>query len=135
MSCAALTLLAGCGPAYGPDEVEAGTIGAVVTIRGGFSPASASLSRHENVRWENASTELHHIVSDVIVRERPGPTGSFDTLYLFNSGPLAAATISAPGDTVAGEFYILSFPTPGTYPYHCRIHPGMIGTITVLAPS
>lgn len=131
----ALLPLLGCGPPFGPDEVEAGTIGAEVQIRGGFSPASTSLGRHENVRWQNFSTLQHHIVSDIIVKERPGPTGSFDTLYLFNSGPISAATIGTAGDTVAGEFYILAFPTEGVYPYHCRIHPGMTGTIRVRPPS
>jgi plastocyanin len=36
----------------------------------------------------------------------------------FNSGALASrATFSS------------SFPTAGTFPYHCTIHPGMVGTV------
>jgi plastocyanin len=34
--------------------------------------------------------------------------------------------IIAPG----GEFSF-SFQSAGTFPYHCQIHPGMVGTVTV----
>jgi plastocyanin len=30
--------------------------------------------------------------------------------------------------------YSITFPNPGTYAYHCAIHPGMIGTVIVLPP-
>jgi plastocyanin len=25
----------------------------------------------------------------------------------------------------------MTFPSAGTFPYHCSIHPGMVGTVTV----
>jgi plastocyanin len=25
----------------------------------------------------------------------------------------------------------MTFPNAGTFPYHCAIHPGMVGTVTV----
>ena len=28
--------------------------------------------------------------------------------------------------------YSVTFPNPGTYAYHCAIHPGMIGTVVVI---
>ena len=28
--------------------------------------------------------------------------------------------------------YSVTFPNPGTYTYHCAIHPGMTGTVVVI---
>ena len=33
-----------------------------------------------------------------------------------------------------GETYQLTAPAPGTYPYHCAVHPFMTATLTVTAP-
>ena len=35
------------------------------------------------------------------------------------------------GELVAGASYSATFDTPGTYGYHCSIHPTMKGTVTV----
>ena len=42
-----------------------------------------------------------------------------------NAGQWNSGTIN-PGDT-----FRFTFSTPGTYTYHCTIHPGMVGTVTV----
>jgi plastocyanin len=35
------------------------------------------------------------------------------------------------GNLAPGASFSFTFAAPGTYPYHCTIHPNMIGTITV----
>ena len=37
----------------------------------------------------------------------------------------------APGSVSPGESYAVTFSTPGTYGYHCSIHPTMTGEVTV----
>jgi plastocyanin len=81
-----------------------------------FSPPTAviSLSSQSMVTWYNADFSTyggalgttHHLKSD------DGTT--------FDSGLLAPN----------GTFHA-TFTAPGTYPYHCEIHTGMTGTVTV----
>jgi plastocyanin len=35
------------------------------------------------------------------------------------------------GSIAPGGRFPMTFPTAGSFPYHCAIHPGMIGTVTV----
>jgi plastocyanin len=83
-----------------------------------FSPApiTISLADQSVVTWYNGDVEIdpeyggfsvpHHIKSD------DGTS--------FNSGELEA-----------GQTYQVTFTTPGTYTYHCEIHPTMTGTVVV----
>jgi plastocyanin len=70
-----------------------------------FSPASVSVTAGQSVCWANATGVAHTVTSD------DGTS--------FN-GPLAND----------GDF-IQVFSTKGTFAYHCSIHPGMTGTVTV----
>ncbi len=72
-----------------------------------FQPQSVSVSAGTMVTWTNNDTAPHTSTSD---------TGAW------NSGTL----------TTAGT-YERVFSTAGTYPYHCAIHPSMLGTIIVTA--
>jgi plastocyanin len=66
---------------------------------------AASLLRAAWLPWSNTDSVVHDMVSD---------TG------LFDSGRVEAnGTVS------------VTFSTTGTFPYHCSIHPGMVGTIVV----
>ena len=56
---------------------------------------------------------------------RPSP--SYDGRSTYNSGLLGDA------DPTRGGSWALSFDTPGVYQYLCAIHPGMVGTINVVA--
>ena len=75
-----------------------------------FRPSSVSFmgSAGVTVTWTNYDGTGHTVTSD-------GAT-SF----------VSSGTIAANGGT-----YALSFPTPGTYTYHCSIHPTMTGSIVV----
>lgn len=57
------------------------------------------------VTWINNDGTTHRVVSDA---------------PLFDSGNLGN-----------GASFAFTFTTAGTYPYHCSIHPGMVGTITI----
>lgn len=70
-----------------------------------FQPASITIQRGATVTWRNDATVAHHVVSDTNVFSSP---------------------VLNPGQT-----YSHTFTQPGTYPYHCAIHPSMTGTITV----
>jgi plastocyanin len=70
-----------------------------------FSPDDINIAVGATVTWMNNDVVAHTSTSD-----RSG----------WNSG------VVAPG----GQFSF-SFPTAGTFSYHCTIHPGMIGTVVV----
>jgi len=70
-----------------------------------FSPTSLTVSVGTTVTWKNTDNVQHSVTSD---------SGLFDS-GLFNPG----------------GSYTHTFSTAGTYPYHCTIHAGMTGTITV----
>jgi plastocyanin len=70
-----------------------------------FSPNPLTVPAGATVTWTNADTSTHGAVND--------------------SGAFAGGT-AAPGGTISA-----TFPTPGTYAYHCPIHSGMTGSIIV----
>jgi plastocyanin len=92
-----------------PNPPPSGTVG--VTIQDfSFSPASLTIKTGTTVRWSNRGPSAHTTVSD---------------MGTWNSGVL----------NVGGTFDF-TFMQPGTFPYHCSLHPpslypGFIGTVTV----
>lgn len=72
-----------------------------------FIPSTLSVAAGATVTWRNESGISHTVTSD------PGATEAFDE-------PV--------GD---GDTFVRQFNTAGSYPYHCEIHPGMDGTLTV----
>ncbi|HXE57759.1 MAG TPA: plastocyanin/azurin family copper-binding protein [Gemmatimonadales bacterium] len=69
------------------------------------NPFVVSLASGGTVDWINADDVVHTVSAD---------DGSFE------SGPMSPA-----------ESFSFTFTAPGDYPYHCAIHPNMVGTITV----
>ena len=106
--------LLGCGedstspPVATPPDVvivaNAATLGA-----NAYAPSTLtfSLAAKQTVKWKNNDgvSPEHTVTAD---------------LGAFNSGPL--------GDTNTFSF---TFTAPGTYDYHCTIHPTMVGPIIV----
>jgi MYXO-CTERM domain-containing protein len=70
-----------------------------------FAPQSVTIAVGDTVTWTNADAQGHTATAD---------DGSFDTGTIAN-GTSRSAT----------------FPTAGTFAYHCRIHPSMTATIVV----
>jgi plastocyanin len=73
-----------------------------------FDPSTLTVKTGTAVTWVNNDGATHALVSD---------TGS---PVLFSSDPLAT-----------GASFTFTFAQPGTYPYHCSIHPTMKGTVIV----
>jgi plastocyanin len=71
-----------------------------------FAPGSVTIKAGQYVTWRNDDATNHTTTEDT------GPT--------WNSGALAP-----------GASFQRSFSTPGTFTYHCAIHAGMTGTVTV----
>jgi plastocyanin len=82
----------------------------VAEINGPYSffPSPVLVAPDQTVVWRNLDTVTHHVVLDA---------GSIDT------GTLAPNTLSQPM-TIG----------PGTWSYHCSIHPAMVGSVTVASP-
>lgn len=74
-----------------------------------FTPASMTVTAGTIVTWTNKDAIAHTVTSD---------TGLFDS-----------------GDINPGGTFTHTFAAAGTYPYHCTIHPTMLGTITAQAGS
>jgi plastocyanin len=79
--------------------------GEVTIVDFAFEPATLEVAPGATVSWTNTGQVVHTVTAD---------NGAF------NSGEMS------PGATVTGTFN-----TPGTYTYHCSIHPDMIGTLIV----
>ncbi|HSW89581.1 MAG TPA: cupredoxin domain-containing protein [Patescibacteria group bacterium] len=78
----------------------------VVTMQGyAFFPATITIKAGQTVTWKNADNTIHSATAD----DKSFDTGTFD---------------QSTDKTV-------TFSKPGTYTYHCSIHPMMKGTIIV----
>jgi|SRR5438128_860767 len=75
-----------------------------------FSPDPIRITAGSTVTWTNATAPTHTATSD---------TG------VWNTGNIAAGGTSS----------AVSFPTAGTFPYHCAIHPSMRGSVIVSAAA
>jgi plastocyanin len=69
-----------------------------------WSPASTTITHGQSVCWQNSSAVAHTVTDN---------GGAFDT------------------DLPVGNIFVHIYTVAGSYPYHCKIHAGMTGTITV----
>jgi len=79
--------------------------GAVRIVDFDFAPKTVTVAVGASVTWTNGGTARHTATAD---------RGTFDSKAL------------GPGGTFA-----FKFDAPGTYAYHCDIHPSMTGAVTV----
>jgi plastocyanin len=77
-----------------------------------FSPGNASVSTGQVIQWTVASDSVPHNVT-------------FDSY----------GDLTSPGSLGPGDTWEVKFSAPGTYSYHCTIHDGMNGQVTVTAGS
>ncbi|WP_345044945.1 cupredoxin domain-containing protein [Streptomyces sannanensis] len=87
-------------------RVPAKQAGDVTIADNAFSPAVLEVTVGTVVTWTNQDSEPHTVTS-----QGEGP---------MNSGELGR-----------GQAYSQTFTEPGTYTYHCTLHPGMHGEIVV----
>ena len=73
-----------------------------------FDPKGISVAQGDSVQWHNAGVRTHTATQDA-------------PLAFFNTGNVNAGNTSAAKVLTAA----------GSYPYHCAIHPSMVGTVKV----
>ncbi|MFZ5855025.1 MAG: cupredoxin domain-containing protein [Chloroflexota bacterium] len=87
--------------------------GAGVTIANfAYTPAQVTIAAGQSVLWTMGGDPEQHTVT-------PDVTGAFTGSGILDSG----------------QTFQVTFETPGTYPYHCQLHPFMKGTVVVIAGS
>lgn len=88
-----------------------------------FQPATIEIDVGDTVTWEHRDPERLHTVTAT-----SGPDS-------WDSHPAC----TPPGTSLTcmseGERYERSFPDPGTYEYHSKVHPEMTGTVVVRDPE
>jgi plastocyanin len=117
MAALAIVVLAAshaCGSSYSSPMAPppAGNADVTITIVSdngnlSFSPNPGVLMAGQTVAWRNA---------DIYATHQPVADGG-----AFNAGAIPPGSVSAP----------IKITTAGSYPYHCAIHPTMVGTLTV----
>jgi len=108
---AAAALASACGSSSSPSSPTTAAADVTIQIQGdrgssSYAPNPATMRVGQTIAWHNADSTAHDSTQD---------QGRFGT------GTVAAGATSAP----------IAMSTAGTFTYHCTIHPGMIGTITV----
>lgn len=98
----------GGGASNGSAGVNLGAAAAKVsaTDQLQFSPTSLSVNTGDIVQWTNTGSTTHTVTFD------------------------SASSLSDPS-LAGGSTWQVKFTSPGSYAYHCTIHAGMTGTITV----
>lgn len=107
--CTGVAVLIGLGVAWlgTPEQATAQTSASVSIVDFSFSAGTVTGEAGGSVTWTNDGAAPHSATGD---------GGEFDTGVL-NSGESATITFS----------------TPGTYTYHCSVHPDMVATVVVTA--
>jgi len=118
LACSMVLLLAAAGctapaapPAAPQAQVTPAAASNVITIKDFvFDPSSLTVKAGTTVTWVNQGSATHTVSSD-------------------QNSPVQFASAQLP----TGASYSFTFASPGSYPYHCSIHPSMVGTIRVEA--
>lgn len=84
----------------------------VTIVNFAFTPAHITVKKGTTVTWTNKDSAAHTVTED------HGGTADGDP------------GLESKGLT-QGESYSAAFNKAGTFTYHCSIHPGMTGTVTV----
>jgi LPXTG-motif cell wall-anchored protein len=91
-----------------PALAQGGATTEVVTMQGlAYTPSEITVAPGTTVRWVNQEQADHTVTSD-----EPG-------------GPLDSGVLGE------GQSFEYTFETPGTFTYHCEIHPFMTASVTV----
>ena len=80
-----------------------------------FQPAVVTATAGTAIRWENPTATHHTITHDGCITDDP---------CAFDSGSIGP-----------NETYTVPGLPPGSYPYHCRLHPIMRGVLTMSDPG
>lgn len=97
-----------CEDPYGSGGCTSATTPNVNISSSQFCPGSRTVSAGARVTWTNLDGITHTSTSD-----------------------MSSAESWTSGNLGNGGTFFHDFNTPGTFPYHCAIHPAMHGTIVV----
>ena len=95
-----------------------------------FYPQNISINAGDTVQWAFPSGEPHTVT---LLGPRTALPSPDDPTNAAPAGPTTydgSAYVSS-GFLLLGQNYRLTFTKPGTYTFHCLIHPGMTGQIAV----
>ena len=117
---ALLAVLALSGLSCGDDDKNptnpggGGGADVTITINGmngsnSYSPSPDTVDVGQTVAWHNADATTHTATANGAA---------------FNTGNISGGSTSA----------AITMSTPGSFPYHCSIHPTMTGTLVVMVP-
>ena len=108
-----VALITSCGGGYTSTPtsptISAGTVTIQASARtlgtAAFVPNPLTVSSGGVVTWSNTDSTTHDMVAD---------NGAWDS-----------------GRIAPGGRFDFAFPSKGSFPYHCSIHAGMLGTVVV----
>jgi len=80
-----------------------------------FTPYQVSININDKVTWKNNDNSVHTVTSGTLSN---GPDGAFDSEIIYS-----------------GNSFTVEFLYDGTYPYFCRVHPWMEGSVVVSSVS
>jgi hypothetical protein len=100
------------GPQPPPPPPPPPGAASVMIVDNSYSPGAITTSVGTTVVWTNTGSTAHTVTAD---------GGAF------SSAQLAPTTAGYPGGT-----FQYTFTAAGTFNYHCTIHSGMTGTVTVV---
>jgi len=104
-----------------PPQADAGPITRHVSVGGYvFAPSLITVNSGDTVEWDWNGADVNHSVSSV-----GGLLDSFDS----HLGALVSQIVGAP----PGGSFSHVFSQVGDYPYVCKVHPDMTGTVRVVA--
>jgi plastocyanin len=103
----------------GQDDARTGT----AYLR--YYPETVVVRAGDTVNWTAASDTPHTVTAN------PGTNETFDSSPTADLGPLAARWFGPGGFLLPAQSFNVTFSQPGNYTYICKIHPTMVGTVTV----
>lgn len=107
--------------AQSPDVQVSIVPGATTLAETSWSPNPVEVSVGQKIIWTNNDNAGHTITS--------GNPGSAEVGKLFDTGFTKSAT--GPGILNKGQTFEFTPTTAGEIPYHCSLHPNMVGSIVV----
>lgn len=107
--------------AQSPDVQVSIVPGSSTLAETAWSPNPVEVSVGQKIIWTNNDSVQHTVVS--------GSPGSPDVGKLFDTGFVKSAT--GPGLLNKGQTFEYTPTAAGEIPYHCSLHPTMVGSIVV----
>lgn len=101
------------------DKVQATIVSGASTLTDtAFSPNPINVKVGQTVVWTNDDSAFHTVTS--------GTVGGADVGKAFDSGLAGPTALTSKGKTFEHKF-----DAAGEFPYHCTLHPAMVGTVSV----